>query len=408
VEGEESARQEECTHSIVTCREDLKQATAQLHYLKNMALGRLGIGGNGAAAAAGGGGGAEATSSSCRAHPPRICPCPGSTVRVTDSSEGAAGDSSSPDTMESADCVVCMECLSDGDVCVLACGHDFHRECIDWILDRASVSAGSSNRNSKSNQRNKQLKCPVCRIVSREEDIIQAAQHGDTLTTPQTQLQQPQCHSLAHHSQQAPSSSSSTVVLTTSTPQVKGDWGTKITAVVSDLLDLKQTMPRAQADPPLTSPSLPLCEKLGGILDENRRYDIKSIVFSQWDQMLDICAAALQTNGIEYEKIGGQGNSSKRHFEKSLARFHSDPFVSVLLLPLKSCAQGLTLVEATHVFFLEPMLNLEQEAQAVNRIHRIGQESETFVHKYIIRQTVEEHIYRLYEDRVRKEKSKYI
>ena len=112
---------------------------------------------------------------------------------------------------------------------------------------------------------------------------------------------------------------------------------------------------------------------------------------------------ALHENGIDYEKVGGQGNNSKRYFERSLARFQCDPFVSVLLLPLKSGAQGLTLIEATHVFFLEPLLNLEQEAQAVNRIHRIGQVHETFVHKYVVKNTVEEKIHRHYEDRLKKE-----
>ena len=43
--------------------------------------------------------------------------------------------------------------------------------------------------------------------------------------------------------------------------------------------------------------------------------------------------------------------------------------------------QGLTLVEATHCFLLEPVLNAALEAQAINRLHRIGQSKPTKVHR---------------------------
>lgn len=53
------------------------------------------------------------------------------------------------------------------------------------------------------------------------------------------------------------------------------------------------------------------------------------------------------------------------------------------------------MTDATHVFLLEPLLNLQQEAQAVNRVHRIGQTRPTFVHRYVIRDTVEEKLHEL-------------
>ncbi|CAM8967753.1 unnamed protein product [Rhodiola kirilowii] len=65
----------------------------------------------------------------------------------------------------------------------------------------------------------------------------------------------------------------------------------------------------------------------------------------------------------------------------------------------KHGANGLNLLEAQHVVLVEPLLNPAVEAQAISRVHRIGQRSKTLVHRFAVKGTVEEGILKLSRSR---------
>ena len=83
-------------------------------------------------------------------------------------------------------------------------------------------------------------------------------------------------------------------------------------------------------------------------------------------------------------------------YQKSLhILFQNREDVKVLLLPITAGAQGLNLIEASHVLLVEPILNPAQELQAIGRVHRIGQTKATTVHRFLIRSTIEERMHKM-------------
>ena len=62
-------------------------------------------------------------------------------------------------------------------------------------------------------------------------------------------------------------------------------------------------------------------------------------------------------------------------------------------LHARAHSSGLNLVNATHVFLCEPLINTAIELQAIARVHRIGQHQPTTVWMYLVEDTVEKSIY---------------
>lgn len=80
---------------------------------------------------------------------------------------------------------------------------------------------------------------------------------------------------------------------------------------------------------------------------------------------------------------------------RGIQRFKEDATIECFLLHGRAQSSGLNLVNASHVFLCEPLLNTALELQAIARVDRIGQQHETTVWLYLIEGTVEESIYNL-------------
>ncbi|MFO0919417.1 MAG: DEAD/DEAH box helicase [Planctomycetaceae bacterium] len=134
-----------------------------------------------------------------------------------------------------------------------------------------------------------------------------------------------------------------------------------------------------------------LCPYLEELLDEGH----KVLVFSQFTSMLAIVRKHLDRRHIVYEYLDGQTRDRKERVD----RFQSDPDCGVFLISLKAGGLGLNLTAADYVFLLDPWWNPAVEMQAIDRAHRVGQTRRVFAYRLICRNTVEEKIAELQQQK---------
>jgi SNF2 family DNA or RNA helicase len=121
----------------------------------------------------------------------------------------------------------------------------------------------------------------------------------------------------------------------------------------------------------------------------------KTLVFSQFTSMLAIVRQHLDKKGIAYEYLDGQTRDRKERVE----HFQSDDKCGVFLISLKAGGLGLNLTAADYVFILDPWWNPAVETQAIDRAHRVGQTRQVFAYRLICRNTVEEKIAELQQQK---------
>jgi E3 ubiquitin-protein ligase SHPRH len=259
-------------------------------------------------------------------------------------------------------CVICQENFETGVLTV--CGHQYCKDCIRlWYAAHRT--------------------CPVCKRVLHLVDF-----HEVTYKPRELQATEEQSHSevspskgsdSGRNSGSSPSSPSSDgngstgasaaiytdignhIMTEIKSIDLEGSYGTKIDTIARHLLWLREHDPGS-----------------------------KSIIFSQYSDFLSVLAGALGSFKIGHTSIREAGGIEK---------FRRDAGTECFLLDAKSDSSGLNLVNATHVFLCEPLINTAIELQAIARVHRIGQLRPTTVYMYLVRDTVEEAIYEISVER---------
>ena len=126
-----------------------------------------------------------------------------------------------------------------------------------------------------------------------------------------------------------------------------------------------------------TGSDRPLSSKVQVLLkllktSQNEDPSSKSVVFSQFKQMLILLEAPLKNAGFNILRLDGSMSMRKRlQVIKQFA--HGGPDTpTVLLASLKAAGAGVNLTAASTVYLFDPWWNPGVEEQAMDRVHRSG------------------------------------
>ena len=136
-----------------------------------------------------------------------------------------------------------------------------------------------------------------------------------------------------------------------------------------------------------------LLTQLKNIRREDKK--AKSVVFSQFTSFLDLIEPALTRDHIPFLRF--DGTMAQKQRAAVLTDFTNSNKPYVLLLSLRAGGVGLNLTCAQHVFMMDPWWSFAVEAQAIDRVHRMGQDKEVKVTRFVVQGSIEEKMLRIQE-----------
>ena len=117
----------------------------------------------------------------------------------------------------------------------------------------------------------------------------------------------------------------------------------------------------------------------------------KAIIFTQFKEMGDMLQQFI-TEATGRKPMFLHGGTDIKQRKEMIDRFQNNRSDRIFLLSLKAAGTGLNLTAATHVIHYDLWWNPAVEAQATDRAYRIGQKKNVMVHRFITRDTFEERI----------------
>jgi SNF2 family DNA or RNA helicase len=235
---------------------------------------------------------------------------------------------------ESAECPICLDPLSDpvATVCNGA-AHVFCRECIEGVI------AGGGDESAD---------CPMCREPITVKGLraalmpIADAEDDDDDEEEDKEAEKSLAERFAAHGG-------------------KFCFDSKLKKLIAELKRISETEPGS-----------------------------KSLIFSQFVTTLDWLKIELPKHGFQFRTLSGGMSMTAR--DKALKDFQGDPPTTIFLLSLRAGAVGINLTEANRVFLMEPALNPALEAQAIGRVHRLGQTKAVEITRLVVKDSVESRI----------------
>lgn len=114
------------------------------------------------------------------------------------------------------------------------------------------------------------------------------------------------------------------------------------------------------------------------------------LIYCQMTKMLDLLEDYLVFRRYNYVRLDGGDAVNKRG--QIVERFMTDDTIFVFLLSTRAASLGLNLTRASTVIFYENDWNPTQDAQAMDRVHRLGQKKSVVIYRLVTEGSIDEKI----------------
>ena len=172
--------------------------------------------------------------------------------------------------------------------------------------------------------------------------------------------------------------------------------GAKHLQVLAEIMRLRRACCNTQlVRPEIALPSSKL-NLFGEVVTELLENNHKALVFSQFVDHLRLIRDYLDKQKIAYQYLDGSTPAAER--QKRVKAFQSGQG-DVFLISLKAGGTGLNLTAADYVIHMDPWWNPAVEDQASDRAHRIGQQRPVTIYRLVAKNTIEEKIVELHQQK---------
>jgi len=131
---------------------------------------------------------------------------------------------------------------------------------------------------------------------------------------------------------------------------------------------------------------------MDGLLTKLKAGGHRVLIFCQMTKMIDILEDYMAFRKYKYVRLDGSSNLADRR--DMVEDFQTRDDIFAFLLSTRAGGLGINLTAADTVIFYDNDWNPTQDAQAMDRTHRIGQTKQVTVYRLITRSSVEEKILR--------------
>jgi len=163
--------------------------------------------------------------------------------------------------------------------------------------------------------------------------------------------------------------------------------------------ECQQVLPRVRALVPssVEGAALLSCKLrvLSVLLPQLEKRGHRCLIFSQSTRMLDLVqACVLRVLGLKFLRIDGSIEAKDRDLKVNKFQ-QPDSRYFCMCMSVQVGGVGLTITGADRVILVDPAWNPAMDAQAIDRVHRIGQQREVVVYRLVGAAAIEDKMFRL-------------